>query len=135
LIVAFALYRRWNGAVCTAACTIVALLVIANHMVMPGVDAYISARPAAAGLIKTFKLKPDEVAVYRLPRAYGYGLNYYFDANLAEWTPQNQNAKGLFCSREALESPLLSGTRRQDEILATGDGKILFVILRREAEK
>jgi len=102
LIVAFAVRRKWNRAISIAACTTVLLLLIANRMVMPGIDAFISARPEATALVKVLRATPDEVAVYHLPRAYEYGLNYYFGENLPEWTPENTRASFIFFSVDSL---------------------------------
>jgi 4-amino-4-deoxy-L-arabinose transferase-like glycosyltransferase len=135
-IVAFALYRKWNGAVSIAACTIAALLLVANRMVMPGVDTFISARPAAMYIIN--RAKPDEVAVYQLPRAYEYGLNYYFGTELPKWTPENKTAKYLFLSSES-EAPLNQSSQFFNQpagahFPATSDGKIYVLIGRQSRE-
>jgi hypothetical protein len=74
-------------------------------------------------------LNADDVAVYALPRAYGYGLNYYFNATLPEWTPENTNAKILFCGEEALNSPQLESLRGKAKFPATGDDKVFIVLL------
>jgi 4-amino-4-deoxy-L-arabinose transferase-like glycosyltransferase len=130
LIAAFTLRRKWNGAVCIAACTTVILLLIANRMIVPGIDAFISARPTATGLIKLYAPKPDEVAVFHLPRAYGYGLNYYFGMDLPEWTPENTRASFLFFSMDSLtqlnQFPQFSDIRAGAGtfVPATVDGKI-----------
>ncbi len=135
LVVAFALYRKWNCAMCAAACTIVILLLIASHRVLPGVDAYVSVRPAANSLINTFHPRPDEIAVCRMPRAYQYGLDYYFGTELPEWTAENSKARFLFCNRESLEAPRLSGMPGLGQSAAAGEGKIFFVVLRPAADK
>jgi 4-amino-4-deoxy-L-arabinose transferase-like glycosyltransferase len=128
IIVAFALYRKWNGAVCITVCTIIVLLLIANRMIMPELDAFISARPAAAGLIHKYNAKPEEVAVYHLPRAYEFGLNYYFGRDLPEWTPENTRATYLFFSKDSLtqlnQFPQLFNARTSTFYPATPDGKI-----------
>jgi len=100
--VALVFCRRFQSAVCAAACTTIALIMIANRMVMPGLDAFISARPVTVGIIKAFKAKPEEVAVYHLPRAFGYGLNYYFGRDLPEWAPENSRAPFVFFSVDSL---------------------------------
>jgi 4-amino-4-deoxy-L-arabinose transferase-like glycosyltransferase len=132
LIVAFALFHKWNGAVSTTACTIAILLLVANRLVMPGVDTFISARPAAMGLIQLHKAKPDEVAVYHLPRAYEYGLNYYFGTELPEWTPQNTKAKYLFLSRDSRpplnQSLQFLNLHAGAFFPATSDGKIQVLL-------
>jgi 4-amino-4-deoxy-L-arabinose transferase-like glycosyltransferase len=130
-IVAFVLFRKWNGAVSAGAATAVVLLLIANRMIMPGIDAFISARPEATALIKVLKATPDEVAVYHLPRAYGYGLNFYFGKSLPEWTPENTRASFIFFSFDSLPQldHLYQFSRRSPGnafafVPATLDGKI-----------
>jgi 4-amino-4-deoxy-L-arabinose transferase-like glycosyltransferase len=95
-IAVFALKRKWNGAVCVAGCATVILLLIANFRIMPFIDVLISVRPAATTLVRKYKVQPEEIAVYQLPRAYEYGLNYYFGKKLPEWTPKNTSALILF---------------------------------------
>jgi 4-amino-4-deoxy-L-arabinose transferase-like glycosyltransferase len=134
LIIAFALRHKWNGAIGVATCTTVILILIANRMVMPVLDSIVSARPAATSVIRSYAPKPDEVAVSHLPHAYWYGLNYYFQKDLAEWTPREEGTSFLFTSREGLPQVsqflLLHNSRAAAPIPATADGKIYFIDLR-----
>jgi 4-amino-4-deoxy-L-arabinose transferase-like glycosyltransferase len=98
LTVAFALYRKWSCAVTATACATLILLLIANRKVMPAIDLLISVRPAAVDLARMYQVNPDEIAVYHLPRAYGYGLNYYFGKALPELTPEDTSAAIVFFS-------------------------------------
>jgi len=52
--------------------------------------------------MKQYSPDPDEIAVYRLPRAYGYELNYYFGKELPEWTPENTSAAFVFFSANSI---------------------------------
>jgi 4-amino-4-deoxy-L-arabinose transferase-like glycosyltransferase len=97
-IVAFAASRKWTGAVTVVACTVIFLLLVANSRIIPFVDALISVRSTAANMAGMYKVRPDEIAVYHLPRAYEYGLNYYFGRELPQWTPENTSASILFFS-------------------------------------
>jgi 4-amino-4-deoxy-L-arabinose transferase-like glycosyltransferase len=101
--VALAVWRKWNGAICSAATTTVVLILIANRLVMPGLDDFISARPAAEGVRIIYNVKPDEIAVYHLPRAYQYGLNYYFGKDLPAWSPENTRASLIFFGADSLD--------------------------------
>jgi 4-amino-4-deoxy-L-arabinose transferase-like glycosyltransferase len=123
--------RKWNAAISVVACTTIVLLAMANRFVMPQLDDFISARPAATGLIKQYSPKPNEVGVYQLPRAYGYGLNYYFGRELPEWTPKMEGAAFIFFSKDSLQQPdqmYQFSSRGPDGAIsftpATGDGKI-----------
>lgn len=130
LIAGFSIRRKSNEAIFVAAFATAVLILLANRFILPGIDTIVSSRPAAVWTIQIHSMSPDEVAVYRLPRAYEYGLNYYFGSTLSEWTPQDVKAKVLFCSREALDSPMFSGISSQYKNPASGDGKIFFVIVR-----
>jgi 4-amino-4-deoxy-L-arabinose transferase-like glycosyltransferase len=133
LIVGYSIRRKINEAIFVAAFATGVLILLANRFILPGTDRIVSARPA--GTYVSHKLPPDEVAVYQLPRGYEYGLNYYFNAALSEWTPANLTAKVIFCGREAIESSPLGGVPAGDKGPATEDGKIFFVILHPGVEK
>jgi 4-amino-4-deoxy-L-arabinose transferase-like glycosyltransferase len=127
--VGYAFRRKLNEAVFVAASTTALLILLANRLILPGADTLVSPRPAAIHAIQGQPIRADEVAIYGLPRAYGYGLNYYFNSTLPEWTPENTNAKFLFCGRDALYSPQLESLRGKARFPATGDGKIFLVLL------
>jgi 4-amino-4-deoxy-L-arabinose transferase-like glycosyltransferase len=95
LVAGFSLYRKWLAAVCVSAAIAVALVLIANLGVLPELDALLSARSDSFSLTRTYEVKPEEVAVYRLPRAYQYSLDYYFGRELPEWTSGNRGASFL----------------------------------------
>ena len=98
IVVVFALKRKWNCAVCGVAITTAILVLIANQMLLPSLDAAISARPVATVLSRQYDVKPEEIAIYQLPRAYQYGMDYYFAKDLPEWTPGNTTASILLFS-------------------------------------
>lgn len=102
VIVALTFRRKWVCVSCATACTIAILLLIANRLIMPGVDRFISVRPVATHLLNKFRVRPEEVAVYHLPRQYGFGLNYYLERDLPEWTPANTTATYLFLGKDSL---------------------------------
>jgi hypothetical protein len=91
-----------HGAICVVSFSAVILIVIANRSVMPWLDELVSARPVAIGVIGGYPTKPDKVAIFHLPRAYAYGLDYYFQKELPEWTPENTSAVLVFSSKQGL---------------------------------
>jgi 4-amino-4-deoxy-L-arabinose transferase-like glycosyltransferase len=129
VIMGYAFRRKLNEAIFVAASTTALLILLANRLILPGTDTLVSPRPAAMWAIQGHSLSAGDVVVYSLPRAYGYGLNYYFNATLTEWTPENTSAKILFVGRDALNSPQLESLRGKAEFPATGDGKIFLVLL------
>jgi 4-amino-4-deoxy-L-arabinose transferase-like glycosyltransferase len=131
VIVACVLARRWNRAGCAVACTMVILLFIANRMVLPGLDALLSARPAAQGLLKHYPEASNEIAVYHLPRAFEYELNYYFGKELPEWAPGNTSAAVIIYKTDSKpridELDQFNGSWPHEgfnSVPATSDGKI-----------
>jgi len=128
LTAAFAAARKCNGAVCISAWTILIFLLIANRMVMPGIDALASVRPAAAALSRDYKVKPDEIAVYQLPRAYEYGLDYYFEKQLPELTSENTSASIIVfgVNSDIYGFPSMRPGGTFDSNPASLDGKILW---------
>jgi 4-amino-4-deoxy-L-arabinose transferase-like glycosyltransferase len=134
-IVTFSIRLQQNYALCAAALTVAILIFLANRLILPVIDTIASARPAADWTIRLHSLTTEDVVVYRLPRAYQFGLNYYFDAPLSEWTPENTRAKVLFASRDALDSLPLRRLPGTDLAPGTSDGKVFFAILRPPAEK
>jgi 4-amino-4-deoxy-L-arabinose transferase-like glycosyltransferase len=135
LIAGFLIRRHLGVAICGIACTAGILILLANRLILPEFDTVITARPAAVSAIRGYGIRPDEAFVYRIPRAYEYGLDYYFNADLSEWTAESTNARILFATRESLDSPPLNGLPGKSEIPATADGKIIVVFLDRPAEK
>jgi 4-amino-4-deoxy-L-arabinose transferase-like glycosyltransferase len=128
VIAIYAFRRKLNEAIFVTASTTSLLVLLANRLILPGVDTLVSPRPAAMWAMG-HSVRADEVAVYGLPRAYGYGLNYYFNATLPEWTPENTHAKILFCGKEALNSPQLESLHGEAKFPATDDEKVFIVLL------
>jgi len=131
VIAAYAFACKWNHAGCAVACTMLTLIFIANRMVLPGLDALLSARPAAERLLKNYPLASNEIAVYHLPRAFGYELNYYFGKELPEWASGNSTATVIIYKTDAKpqidELDQFNGIRSQagfNLVPATPDGKI-----------
>jgi 4-amino-4-deoxy-L-arabinose transferase-like glycosyltransferase len=132
LVVLYALSERCSDAVCIAACVTALILLLANRMVLPALDGFISSRPASAELMNVYEAKPEEIAVYHLPRAYGYGLDYYFGRNLPEWTPENTTASFIVFSADSVSQldrlMQIAGRRGANSAArATLDGKIRFI--------
>jgi 4-amino-4-deoxy-L-arabinose transferase-like glycosyltransferase len=80
-------FRRPRAVVWTAAISIAALVVVTEQRLLPSLDGQVSPR-AAARTILNAEGGPRPVAVYRISRAWQYGLNFYFDKEIPEWTPQ-----------------------------------------------
>jgi 4-amino-4-deoxy-L-arabinose transferase-like glycosyltransferase len=131
LVAGFSIRRKLNEAIFVAALAMAILLLLANRLILPETDRIVSMRASGTNLRQ--KLIPEEIAVYKLPRAAGYGLNYYFNTTLAEWTPENTHAKFVICGREALGFMRLAQVPAGGEFPFSEDGKIWALILRSPA--
>ena len=79
----------------------VATLEIANTVVLPALDPYLSSRPHAEFLRND--LHPDRIFTYELRRSWNYGLAFYFHREIPEWSPQDPDAALVIASREGFE--------------------------------
>jgi 4-amino-4-deoxy-L-arabinose transferase-like glycosyltransferase len=91
----------------------VATVVIANTVVLPALDPYVSARPHAVFLRND--LHPDRILTYQLRRSWNYGLAFYFHRELPEWSPQDPDAALVLTSREGFEKIVKAGRFRGPE--------------------
>lgn len=87
VVAVFALRKQpWPGAA-AAAITVAALAAAITTTVLPSMDANISARTTARRMIAIQARQGGNLAVYKLHRAWHYGLNYYLKRDLPVWTP------------------------------------------------
>jgi len=89
LMAALGISRR-RAAVWICAASVCVIVEIAGLRVLPRLDPYISAR--TAGTMLRGDLRPDRLFVYELPRAWQYGLAFYLEREVPEWSPQDPDA-------------------------------------------
>jgi 4-amino-4-deoxy-L-arabinose transferase-like glycosyltransferase len=65
------------------------LVIVAGFGVLPRLDPFISARWHAQ-LLRNDR-HPERIFIYHLPRAWDYGLAFYFGRELPEWSPDDPN--------------------------------------------
>ena len=83
LIAFVALRRRAWLSIALAASLVAAFVLGLTTMVVPPLDAYFTARNAAAAVRRAAAARP--IFVYQLHYAWRYGLDYYFEGVLPEW--------------------------------------------------
>lgn len=99
-IALLALARRPAAGVLAAALLMAGLAEGANRHMLQQLDAHLSPRAAArAGLSHA---AAESMLVYRVHRAWGYGLNFYLHRELPEWTPQSPRPAWLYTSATGL---------------------------------
>jgi 4-amino-4-deoxy-L-arabinose transferase-like glycosyltransferase len=85
-ILGLSLLKRAKAALLGVVLLITALVGVANVGILPQVDRLFSPRELAELVILRDSAASD-VAEYKLPRSWNYGLNYYFGRELRQWTP------------------------------------------------
>jgi 4-amino-4-deoxy-L-arabinose transferase-like glycosyltransferase len=90
--VAIILFAAWRPCVSIwIALLLAALLVeLGGVAILPNLDPYLSAR--AVGTMLRADQRPDRLFVYGLPRLWQYGLEFYLDRQLLEWSPDDLDA-------------------------------------------
>jgi len=88
-------------AVILCSLSVMATLEIANTVLLPALDPYISARAHATFFRND--LHPDRIFTYQLRRSWNYGLAFYFNREITEWSPQDPDAALVLTSREGFE--------------------------------
>ncbi|HUO35101.1 MAG TPA: glycosyltransferase family 39 protein [Candidatus Acidoferrum sp.] len=101
-VAVFALaFFRPRASVYTSVFFSVLCIAIAGHNFLPALDPYVSARPHA--LLFTNSHFPNRIFTYQLPRSWDYGLAFYFDRKLPEWSPADPEAAILLTTPKGLE--------------------------------
>jgi 4-amino-4-deoxy-L-arabinose transferase-like glycosyltransferase len=98
VIVALVLKSRPREALLFVALFATVTVAIANFDVLPGLNNQFSARPLAVKILKTDP-SGGNVAVYRLPRAWEYGMNFYMNRDLPEWAPGSADPEWILGGR------------------------------------
>jgi hypothetical protein len=88
LMVILAMAKRPRAALLVIVLLITSLVEIADIKVLPQLDTQISSRALAQELLRD-NPTGENVGVYDIPRAWHYGLNFYLNRDLPEWTPDS----------------------------------------------
>ena len=110
LVVASLGASRLPAAALLSAAVLMAVLIEGtNQRALPQLDAYLSPREAArAGQSRA---APDKIFVYRVHRAWRYGLNFYLRRELPEWNPQAPRPGWVYTSSAGLAELQRQGER------------------------
>ena len=90
ITVLFALTKRPRAAFLAVVLLITSVVEIANFKILPRLDSQISSRPLARKLLEA-NPSGEDVATYDIPSAWQYGLNFYLNRDLPEWTPDSRD--------------------------------------------
>ena len=104
-------YRQRLGlAIALCAFVVVAAVVYTNFRVLPVADLFYSARAHRAFLARDEH--PERIFTYRLKRTWNYGLAFYFERELPEWSPGNLDAALILTTPEGFDELKSSGRYR-----------------------
>ena len=98
-IAVLGLRRRPAAALLAAAALMTGLVEAANQRALPRLDKYVSPRVAA----RAVQIPPgtaENISVYRLRRAWRYGLNFYLHQELPDWTPRSARPGWVYTNEE-----------------------------------
>lgn len=105
IVAALGSARRIAAALLTNAALLACLLVAANWLVVPQIDPAVSSRATAKAFLSAEsgnaastaeKIPAGSLGSYKLDRAWQYGLEYYLDRQIPEWTPESGGSFWLF---------------------------------------
>jgi 4-amino-4-deoxy-L-arabinose transferase-like glycosyltransferase len=113
---------RWTLGIC-AGC-LVASLVAADLVILPKIEGRYSARPYAEFLRND--AHPNRIFTYQLPRAWNYGLTFYFERELPGWSPSDPDAAFVLATPQGLEAIRKLG-RTSGALDLTQDGQQALV--------
>ena len=89
---------RWAVGLCVLCAA--ASVETANVELLPRVEGRYSARPYAEFLRND--IHPDRIFTYELPRAMNYGLAFYFQRELPEWSPSDPDPAFVLSTKHGL---------------------------------
>jgi hypothetical protein len=104
-----------------------------NVGVLPQADHLFSSRELAKLVIMRSSSASD-VAEYKLPRSWNYGLNYYFGRELREWTPGSPQPDWIVTTPQAALEIQNDGIQIS-EINSTSAPAIMLLRVRQPEEK
>ena len=115
---------RWTFGIC--ALCISASIVAASAFVLPVVEGRYSARPYAQFLRND--PHPDRIFTYQLPRAWEYGLAFYFNRELPEWSPNDPDPALVLATPKGLQEIRKMGRTAGELDLAQGGQQALVYV-------
>jgi 4-amino-4-deoxy-L-arabinose transferase-like glycosyltransferase len=94
-------YQRQRAAIWISLALVSLLVEAGGIAILPKLDPYYSAR--LPGSLLRGDLRPDRLFFYDLPRAWQYGLAFYFGRELQEWSPADPQAAFVLTTPRGFE--------------------------------
>ncbi len=102
LVALCAVLWRPSSALVVSALLVTLLVYAVGGHALPRLDPAVSARDAAARVPEAGAAARNTVFIFRLHRAWHYGLNFYLRSELREWTPQAARPAFLYTNTAGL---------------------------------
>ena len=109
-VASLGLRHRPLAALLVTAILAAGLVESANRQVLPRLDPFLSPRTQARAALVRPEVR-ENVSVYRLHRAWHYGLNFYLQRELPEWTTTAAPSGSVYTSAEGLAELIRQGTQ------------------------
>ncbi|HEV2386972.1 MAG TPA: phospholipid carrier-dependent glycosyltransferase [Candidatus Acidoferrales bacterium] len=122
-VAGLALAKRARPALLASALWMGILVGAVCWLFLPQLDPYLSARDAARAA-ESVAGQNAAIETYRLPRDWQYGLNYYFDRELGEWSPAEYGWRLVYTTPRNV-SALAAGGRRVTRTAGLRGGLVL----------
>lgn len=129
VIAGFGLLRQSRIAFLLAAVLMTGLLEWTNRTFVPRLDIHVSSR-ATSQMLKAEKQHAGEIHVYRLHRAWQYGLNFYMHRELPVWTPQSARPARIVTSPDGAQE--LLGKPLRARVLAHPARQAIVVLIEKD---
>ncbi len=110
LVAILALSRRTWHALILSSLVVAGLAEIANIRILPGMDAYVSARAAGQGLAAFPEIK-NGVMAFEVQRGLQFGLDFYLGREVQNWNLQSPDSAWIFTNLRGLEKIEHSGRK------------------------
>jgi 4-amino-4-deoxy-L-arabinose transferase-like glycosyltransferase len=115
---------QWTIGLC--ALCLVGCVEAANLAILPKVESRYSARPYAEFLRND--ARPNRIFTYQLPRAWNYGLAFYFNRELPEWSPSDPDPALVLATQKSLaEIRQLGRTSGPLDLAQYGQQTVIYV--------
>ena len=119
-------HSRVRWAIGVGAALVALGVVVASVAILPGMDDRYSARPYAQFLRND--AHPNRIFIYKVPRAFDYGLAFYFNRQLPEWSPSDPDPALVMTTKQGLtEISALRRTSLSLDELPNGRQALIYV--------
>jgi 4-amino-4-deoxy-L-arabinose transferase-like glycosyltransferase len=132
-ILSLGLLKRPKAALIGIVLAVAVLVEVANVWILPRTDRLISPRELAQFILSRDSISSD-VAQYKLPRTWTYGLDYYFQREVREWAPGSSRPDWIVTTPNAV-SEIQDGYLYVQEMNTISAPKILLLRVTRVEEK